>query len=285
MTSLPHLFFCWLLLIPVGLWALAGRAQAAPEQETTATQASSDTESSAPERRGFRIQPREDRSSVIIRHSDFPNGQWILLLPEYIYPDEETDQEARQVRWESNAEQTHLTFHWNAPEELKKSTGLDFRGELTAYERTLDFSLTGKNVGSELWDQWRLALICLQSGGVPIFHDYYAHRTFAHQEGEFVSIHDIIEGKFADHRMTGVSQVSRLAAKISEDGKWVLGLAVDTAQGLSFNFQNRMSCIHSNPSWAQPQPGEETTSRGKIYLLRGSLQDLWQAYQRDFEED
>ena len=132
---------------------------------------------------------------------------------------------------------------------------------------------------------------CLISGGAPSFVDYEARRTFVRRGSGFVTMNEIVEGKFASHRMCGIAvsregdqPVSRLAAKISADGKWVLGLAVDRAGSLSFNFQKRTSCIHSNPSWPLLKVGEQATARGRMYLLKGSLDDLWRRYVDDFEK-
>jgi len=69
--------------------------------------------------------------------------------------------------------------------------------------------------------------------------------------------------------------VERLSAKTSADGEWALGLAVDRAVSLSFNFQRTVSCIHSNPSWGLLKPGEEATARGRVYLVKGGLEDLY----------
>ena len=101
-------------------------------------------------------------------------------------------------------------------------------------------------------------------------------------------MNSVLDGKFASHRMASVPVakpdrpgVARLAAKTSADGRWAIGIATDTADSLSFNFQLNVSCIHSNPAWPPLEPGQQATAKGRIYLLEGTLEDLWQRYQAD----
>ena len=76
--------------------------------------------------------------------------------------------------------------------------------------------------------------------------------------------------------------VERFMVKVSEDGEFVLGIATDEAVGVSCNHQETMSCIHSNPLWGPLSPGEAKTVNGKIYLFRGTPDDLLGRYERDF---
>ncbi|MHC4401018.1 MAG: hypothetical protein ACYTG0_15185, partial [Planctomycetota bacterium] len=136
-----------------------------------------------------------------------------------------------------------------------------------------------------------LSLFCFGAGANEGFHDYEATRTFVRKEGRWTTVHEIVGGEFAPHRMTGVGVrrgdepgVDRLAAKVSADGRWVTGIATDVAESLSFNFQLHASCMHSNPEWPPLEPGEEATARGKIYLIEGDLDALWERYRADFDE-
>jgi hypothetical protein len=60
------------------------------------------------------------------------------------------------------------------------------------------------------------------------------------------------------------------------------GLAVDRARSLSLSFQEAVSCIHSNPSWGLLKPGEKATAHGRVYLVRGALDELYERYLEDF---
>ncbi len=245
---------------------------------------------------GFRIYPVDAAATVAIRHTAFPGKSWRLRIPEYAYRDPVTGHGVppSAIVWERRADRT-LTFHWNAPEELKKEHRLDYWGRLTPGHDVIDFELTGKNVGDKAWGEepWTgtLSLICLGAGAHPDFHDYDAKRTFVRRDGRWITMHEIVGGQFAPHRMAGVGVrgegkpgAERLAAKLSTDERWVTGIATDIADSLSFNFQLRASCMHSNPAWPNLKSGEEITAKGKIYLLEGGLDALWQRYHADFGE-
>jgi len=243
---------------------------------------------------GFWLRPRGDTPFMGFWHSILPASSWVLRVTEYAYYDTELQRNvpARGVAWNVGSDHKSAEFRWEASDDLKRKMALDFWGEYTAHSDHLDFTITGKNVGMAVWDRPRLSLICLISGGAPPFVDYEAHRTFVRRGHEFVTMNEIVKGEFASHRMCGVSvsrdgeqPVSRLAAKVSADGKYVLGLAVDRAGSLSFNFQDRTSCIHSNPTWPLLKPGEQATARGRVYLFQGTLDDLWQRYLTDFESE
>ncbi len=243
---------------------------------------------------GFWLRPRGDTPFMGFWHSVLPESSWILRVTEYAYYDSELRRNisARNVAWTIDPNHKSAEFRWEASDDLKREVGLDFWGEYKAHGDHLDFTITGKNVGTEVWDRTPLSLVCLISGGAPPFVDYEAHRTFVRRGQGFVTMNEIVNGEFASHRMCGVSvsrdgdqTVSRLAAKVSADGKCVLGLAVDRAGSLSFNFQKRTSCIHSNPSWPLLKPGEQATARGRVYLFEGTLDDLWQRYVKDFESE
>ena len=241
---------------------------------------------------GFWLRPRGNTPFMGFWHSVLPESSWVLRVTEYAYYDAESQRSipARNVAWTVSPDHKSARFRWEAPEELKRKVALDFWGEYTAHGDYLDFTITGKNVGTATWDRARLSLVCLISGGAPPLIDYEAQRTFVRRGQKFVTMNEIVNGEFASHRMCGISvgrdgehPVSRLAAKVSSDGKCVLGLAVDRAGLLSFNFQERTSCIHSNPTWPLLKPGEQATARGRAYLFQGTLDDLWQRYVRDFE--
>jgi hypothetical protein len=243
---------------------------------------------------GFWLRPQSDTAYLGFWHSDLPDSQWVLRVTEYAYYDAELERSvpARDVRWTVGPDRKSAQFRWEASEDLKRKVGLDFWGEYTAHGDHLDFTITGRNVGTVAWDRPRLSLVCLISGGAPLFIDYEARRTFVHRGQNFVTMNEIVDGKFAPHRMCGIGvsrggdePVSRLAAKVSADGEWVLGLAVDCAGSLSFNFQERTSCIHSNPAWPRLEPGEQATARGRAYLFKGTLDDLWERYTKDFESE
>jgi hypothetical protein len=253
-----------------------------------------------PDDRAFRLaeprlylRPWGDYTDVLIQHPAFPKTVWRLQVTEWGYRDMEagSNVRARDVVWTADAQRRHLRYHWGAPDDLKQKVGLDFSGELIARGNTVEFEITVRNVGDAQWTAEPMQLVCLRSGRSPAFRDYEALRTWVRRNGSWVTVNSLIDGKFADHRMCGFrvssegdERIERLSAKTSADGAWALGLAVDRAQGLSFNFQEAVSCIHSNPSWGLLEPGEEATAHGRVYLVRGGPDDLYERYLEDFAQ-
>ena len=74
-------------------------------------------------------------------------------------------------------------------------------------------------------------------------------------------------------------------AKVSRDGKWVLAIASDAGRGVSFNLQRGTGCIHQNPHWGKLKAGEEKAIHCRVYLIRGTLDDVWERYTQDSEPD
>jgi hypothetical protein len=247
-------------------------------------------------RQGFRIFPLNGAATVAIRHSEFPGRSWKLRIPEWAYkdPNMEKPTSPSGILWQP-LEDGSLEFRWHAPDELKKKYRLDYWGRLKPGDDNIEYELTGKNVGDKAWGEkpWGgvLSLICLGAGGNSDFHDYDAKKTFIRKEGRWITMNEVIGGKFQPHRMAGIAVkregkagAERLAAKVSNDDEWVSGIATDIAGSLSFNFQLRVSCMHSNPVWPELRPGEQASAKGRIYLLKGGLDTLWERYKKDFPE-
>lgn len=237
------------------------------------------------------MKPVDDTAWFTFKHHLLGRSRWTFRMPEYMYKDEQTNtyQPPSGVVWDRQPDGRKLSLRCGLPETRKKELCLDFWGTITAGEDMVDFELTVKNVGPETWRSERMVLFCLQSKGVPMFFDYEAQRTFVRKGDRWITMNEIVSGKFESHRMCGVAVqqggpagAERLAAKVSKDGKFVLGLATDIAASLSFNFQEVASCIHSNPSWGLLKPGEQKTAKGRIYLFAGTLEDLWKRYASDF---
>jgi len=237
------------------------------------------------------MRPVGDRAWFTFKHPQLGRRQWMFRMPEHMYYDEKAKRShiPYGVRWEVQPDRTRLRFWCGLSEEKKRELCLDFWGQVVAHKDTIDYELRVKNVGDAKWRRMHMGLFCLQSGRAAGFLDYEAKRTFVRKDGRWITMNEVVKGEFKSHRMCGIGVrhkgkpgSERLAARVSEDGKFVLGIATDIATSLSFNFQNRIACLHSNPSWGLLKPGEATTAKGKIYLFQGTLDDLWELYCADF---
>jgi hypothetical protein len=237
--------------------------------------------------RGLSVEPVCGASRIQVRHPAF-EGFWTLFIPEYGYTlpgagNSSTPFEG--VNWSQTG--AAWTYVWGVDAATKRAAGVDFTGRVVAAEDHVDVELTGTNVGADRWnlDGTKLALYCFRAAAQPRALDYRAERTYLRKRGAFVRVTDLLGGKFQPHRMWSIpvdANVERLAVRQSSDGAWVSAIAADTAGQLSFNFTNEVACIHSNPTWPALAPGESFTSRVRIYLIRGSLEDLWSLYERDW---
>ena len=236
----------------------------------------------------FILRPVGDTAWFTFRHRKLGRRRWMLRMPEYMHLDEATGKNRTPygVQWEVLDGGARLRFSLGLPEERKTALGLDFRGTVTAGVDEIEYELTVTNAGKQRWSRMPMILFCLQCNRAPGFLDYDAVRTYVRRGGSWVTMNEVVEGKFQDHRMCGVGAArgaaERIAARVSEDGAYVLGIATDIATSLSFNFQDRIACLHSNPNWGLLEPGKEATARGKVYLLEGGLGELWTRYRKDF---
>ena len=234
---------------------------------------------------GFWMAGRDDYSDIVITHSDWPENRWRLMIPEYGWVGE--SKRSRNVEWPM-PEGLEVSWRWSDDDANNSFDG----SARVLDDEEIGYQLTFRNTGDLVWRAGESSLICLISGEVPAFHDYQGHRTFVFACGRgFVDIDEIQEGRWADHRMWGGRipsragdrpPVERLMVKTSEDGRYVLGIATDEAVGVSCNHQESMSCIHSNPLWGPLSPGKAKTVRGKIYLFKGTPDDVLGRYESDF---
>jgi len=71
-----------------------------------------------------------------------------------------------------------------------------------------------------------------------------------------------------------------LIVRESNDGRWAAGIA--WSQWLSVQGHNPWRCMHLCARVGPLKPGESRTLRGRLYLLRGSAEDVLARYRRDF---
>ena len=226
----------------------------------------------------------------------------VLRIPEYVKsPGGSETCCPNNVVWEQECGRTRLRYRWDEAVEIKRQWATDFQGMVQVRGDAVTFEVTMCNVG-EVPQPWGVFLFCLQCGAWRSFQDYDGQRTFVRSHAGWVTVNQMQAGVFEDHRMcvfpvdpTGVSD--NLMAKVSQDGRWVLGLAIDRPGWVSCNHQQWPSCIHANPIWGhlplgiaagpdtcgEPlQCGASAIARGKVYLFPGGLDELYERYVGDF---
>jgi hypothetical protein len=242
----------------------------------------------------LQISPVAYQPHFVIVHPDKLGQCIILRIPEFIKSADGLLQgHPANIVWEQGESKSQLQYHWGETDAVKQQWGLDLSGQVTAGEDELTFEVTMHNL-SDMPNNSGANLFCMQAGGHLDFQDYDGHRTFVRMPDRWVSVNEMQNGKFEDHRMCGYQQkrdgiAHSLIAKVSTGGDWVLGIALNQEGGVSCNHQPWPSCIHANPVWATLAPGESETARGKVYFFRGEsgnqsggLEELYHRYHKDF---
>lgn len=237
---------------------------------------------------GFRLRPVAGMHYVVITHSALPETRWMLRIPEHTYAVGDLRAITTDVRWRRGEEPQSWRFTWEADEAEKLEAGLDFEGRVVARGDVIEYALTARNVGDAPWEPGRLGLFCFKAPDSPDFVDLEAERTWVRRGGQWVTMGEVVGHQFAEHRMCGIGvgeaadQAEPIAAKFTQDGRYLAAIATHPAGSLSFNFMPTANCLHSNPAWGKLQPGDEQTVTRRIYLIAGTLDDLYARYRHDF---
>jgi hypothetical protein len=72
-----------------------------------------------------------------------------------------------------------------------------------------------------------------------------------------------------------------LMAVRSRDRQWIIAQAY--VEGVSVANNAHYTCLHVRPRWPDIPPGEETTVTGKVYFLKGGLDELLARWRADFQ--
>jgi len=236
----------------------------------------------------------EDRTGFLgMTHRDLAGQQLILRMPEYanlykgLLP--------MPARWRKLSE-SEVEMEWAAPEAVQQKHQVAREARFTFGPDFIDVRATVRNPTERIWPHDRYDLYDVMTRNAPLFRDDSGERTLVYRGRQFVSVKTFWPEGFnrdrtgslslaADIKNPGPRQITdRIMAKTSRDGKWVLGIASDVARGISFNLQTGTGCIHQNPFWGRLKAGEEKAIHCRVYLIRGTLADLWQRYARDFAD-
>jgi len=182
------------------------------------------------------VVPVEEKSFIDIRSADMPGQMFRLRMPEYVQTSPEAILPDNTV-WEKKSENVWLV-KWNAPQEQKRKLLRDFWGEVHKGKDTVDVQMFIKNPFEVDWPREDYWMFCLKCAFAEEFHDANGFRTYVHREGEFVNIHTFERDNFKPFAMGSCylnpakdSEIywrrcdERLMAKVSKNGRWVVGIA------------------------------------------------------------
>jgi hypothetical protein len=224
---------------------------------------------------------------VVITHCGLLGGSLTLRAPEFVKTADRAERHfPGDIHWKQIVPDRKLQYEWRAPSAEKSKYGIDFSGEVSALNDEVIFDVTMSNI-SDRAHGGSIYLFCLQAGAISCLQDYEGNRTFVRLDDRWISVHELLQGQFASHRMCVFGRehgvMHNLMARLSDDHRWTVGIALNQAAGrVSCNLQLWPSCIHANPSWRELGPGERETAHGKVYILEGDLDALYDRYRHDF---
>ncbi len=131
-----------------------------------------------------------------------------------------------------------------------------------------------------------------------LFEDRTLDRTWIHVKGAWVNMADTGRGdgdpRFCHYEVEGGPDLGRLPAPwgvgdveadadvvavTSEDGKYLFAIAWPRAASIVSNTQ--LPCVHTDPMFPRATAGRRVYLRGKVYLMEGTLDDLYKRVQRE----
>lgn len=199
--------------------------------------------------------------------------------------DPRADAAALAKTWSADEAGT-LGFQWNVERRL-------IGGRLSPNEDDVDL---------EFWvdNRQRATHINVQFCAVltgTVFADPELSRTYLHSGGQWVKMSETDRGGH-DRALThypvaggpelqvpppwgkgGVTADTDVVAVVSEDGQYVFAVAWPQARSILSNAH--IPCVHADPIIPFCEAGRRVYVRGKLYLLRGTLDDLYRRVQRD----
>ena len=179
-----------------------------------------------------------------------------------------------------------LSFQWTVERRL-------IGGRLSPNEDDVDleFWVDNRQQGTHVGVQF-----CAVLAGT-MFADPDLTRTFLHADGKWVKMSDTDRG-VNDRALThypvqggpevkvpppwgkgGVTADADVVAVLSADGKYLF--AVSWPQARSILSNAHIPCIHADPLLPFGEAGRRVYIRGKLYLMEGTLDDLYQRVERD----
>ena len=179
-----------------------------------------------------------------------------------------------------------LGFQWDVQRRM-------IGGRLSPNEDDVDleFWIDNRGAGTHVGVQF-----CAVLEGT-LFADPALTRTYLHSGGKWVKMADTDRGG-QDPALThypvlggpdiqvpapwgkgGVIADADVVAVVSADGKYVFAVAWPQARSILSNAH--IPCIHADPLLPFGDAGRRVYVRGKLYLLEGNLDDLYQRVERD----
>jgi hypothetical protein len=223
---------------------------------------------------------------IVLRYPETVNTEVLEFIDHVIAGAEPRGNPLELARVWSADDAGTLSFQWNLEGRL-------VGGRLSPNEDDVDL---------EFWIDNRGAATHVAAQFCPVltgtmFADSELTRTYLHVDGAWVKMADTDRGgqdpDLAHYPVVGgpnvqppppwgkgaVTADADVVAVVSQDGRYVFGLAWPQARSILSNA--KIPCVHADPVLPYGAAGRRVYVRGKLYLLEGNLDDLYQRAQRD----
>lgn len=188
-----------------------------------------------------------------------------------------------------------LWFDWPLADGHRAGGSLSPRGDV------VDLHFWFRNAGTR--PTTVLTQFCLNQGAGAL-RDTTGERSFIRSGGRWLRMADGDRGlgrrELVDYATPGGQDLRHMAVKSDTwgvstdradcglvavqylDGRHLIGLAFPRPRYILSNWY--IPCVHADPTWPSCGPGERVSVQGKLYLIEGSLDDLWRRFCEDFAQ-
>ena len=152
--------------------------------------------------------------------------------------------------------------------------------ELVVKDDFIDVSTRIQNIGAEPIERVE-AMFCLDPGDIHLFPDSGLDRNYLMRDGETLSLGSERHGSGTPNFSEGKAFDVPMTVLESVDDRWALGHAFEQSEILGANGSGGGVCIHTRPRFGDLAVGVGATRRGRLYLARGSAEELFARLQRE----
>ena len=144
----------------------------------------------------------------------------------------------------------------------------------------IDVDTRIENLGSRLIERVE-AMFCLDPGDLDLFPDSGLDRNYLVRDGKATSLGSERHGSGTPNFSEGTAFDLPMTVLESVDSRWSLGHAFEQTQILGANGSGGGVCIHTRPRFGDLAVGSAATRKGRIYLARGSAEELFERLRKD----
>lgn len=234
-----------------------------------------------------RVNIGDDKKTMVIRVPKVTNDTFHLLLPELHGKDEHAPFAVQEVLRLKEAEKdARLKFELagNASE-----LGVEFKGSLSAGDGEVTLNAKLRNLRSEPIHYGHHTVL-LDFGEALAFDDRTGERTFLYAETGWTSVSQLLDPMHtrqhtihvgASHK--SITVMWKMIARFDATRRIIVALALDKGYVFASDHEDWGRGLLGGYRWGSVNPQETKMMMAKVYIFRGTLDDLRKLYMKDFK--